>query len=125
MVVRAIKSMVGLFLVLAIQLLQVQSGLASIADSSCATADHASCCCSGADHCPCAKSAPVKESKAPLSPIPNETKAQDFIKPASETPLMDFAVSFPSELPAPVACGHLPIGFGGVSLSVAFCRFVI
>jgi hypothetical protein len=117
--------MVGLFLVLAIQLLQVQSGLASVADSSCATDSHASCCCSGADHCPCAKSAPEKESKAPLSPIPSDSKAQDFIKPASETSVMEFAVRFSSEARAPVACGHLPIGFGGVSLSVAFCRFVI
>ncbi len=117
--------MVGLFLVLAIQLLQVQSSLASIADSSCATDAHTSCCCSGADHCPCVKSAPEKESKAPLSPIPSDSKAQDFIKPASETLVMEFAVRFSSEVRAPVACGHLPIGFGGVSLSVAFCRFVI
>ncbi|OYV04840.1 MAG: hypothetical protein CFE26_14745 [Verrucomicrobiales bacterium VVV1] len=122
---RAIKSMVGLFLVLAIQLLQVQSGLASVADSSCATDTHSPCCCSGADHCPCARSAPEKESNVPLSSIPSDIKAQDFIKPASETLVLVDPVRFPSEVRAPVACGQLPIGFGGVSLSVAFCRFII
>lgn len=117
--------MVGLFLVLAIQLLQVQSGLASVADSSCATDTHSPCCCSGADHCPCAGSAPQKESNAPLSPIPSDSKVQDFIKPASETLVLVAPLRFPSEVRVPVALGHLPIGFGGVSLSVAFCRFVI
>lgn len=117
--------MVGLFLVLAIQLLQAQSGLAVMASSPCAADAPVSCCCSGADHCPCVKSAPEKESKAPLNSIPNDAKSQDFIKPVSETPVMGFAVRFSSEIRAPVACGPLLTGFGGVSLAVAYCRFVI
>ena len=117
--------MVGLFLVLAIQLLQVQSGLASTADSSCGTKAHATCCCTGADQCPCAKSSPEKESKAPLSPIPGDVKVQDLIKPASETHVMEAAVRSSPEGLAAMVRGHLPIGFDGVSLSVAFCRFVI
>jgi len=117
--------MVGLFLVLAIQLLQVHSGFASIADASCARKAHASCCCTGADQCPCAKSSPDKESNAPLSPIPVGAKVQDFIKSASETSVVESPVRISPEALAALVRGHLPIGFDGVSLSVAFCRFVI
>ncbi|MEI7927854.1 MAG: hypothetical protein WCH40_04830 [Verrucomicrobiales bacterium] len=117
--------MVGLFLVLAIQLLQVQSGFASIADASCARKAHASCCCTGADQCPCAKSSPDRESKAPLSPISVGAKVQDFIKPASETSVVESAVKSSPEALATLVHGPIPIGFDGVSLSVAFCRFVI
>jgi hypothetical protein len=124
-IVRVIKSMVGLFLVLAIQLFQVQPALASIVSTSCATEAEASCCCSGEDHCPCAKSAPDKETKAPLGPVSSETKAPEFVDPSSGIPTENFGIQFSPDVRASLACGHFPIGYLGVSLSVAFCRFVI
>ncbi len=117
--------MVGLFLVLAIQLLQVQSGLASVANSPCAVDTHASCCCSGEDHCPCAESSPGNDSKIPLGPIPGGAKLQDFIKPLDEPSVVESLVWHHPEAHALMACQYHPIGFYGVSLSVAFCRFVI
>lgn len=117
--------MIGLFLVLAIQLFQVQSSLASIASSPCVSEAKTSCCCSGEERCPCATSAPVKETKAPLSPVSSETKTQEFIEPSKGLSTQEFLVSSSPEVRAPLACGRLPIGYLGVSLSVAFCRFVI
>jgi len=123
--VRAIKSLVGLFLVLAIQLLQVQSALASGPSASCHGAERASCCCTGEDHCPCVKSAPEKDSKTPLSPVSSETKAPEFIEPSSEVPARDSRIHSLYEVREPLGCGRFPVGYLGVSLSVAFCRFVI
>lgn len=117
--------MVGLFLVLAIQLLQVQSALAVTASTVCAPAGKSSCCCSGKDHCPCAKSAPVKESKSPLSQVSGETKAPEFIEPCGGIPAQGLSATFSPEPRHALPGARLPIGYQGVSLSVAFCRFVI
>lgn len=117
--------MVGLFLVLAIQLLQVQSAVASMGSQTCATQSKASCCCSGEERCPCVKSAPEKETKTPLSPVSSETKAPEFIEPSDEIQAQEFQIISSSEVRAPLSCRCLPIGYHGVSLAVAFCRFVI
>lgn len=117
--------MVGLLLALAIQLVQMQPALASVEDSTCATDGHHACCCTGADHCPCVKSAPERESKAPQSQVSADLKAQDLAKPSSTTAVLEPAFTSGTRPLVTWATDRLPIGFEGVPLSVAFCRFVI
>ena len=124
--VMTLKSIVGLFLGLVIQLSQVQACPATDSTPSCpAVAASAHDCCKEKTSCPCA----LESKKAPL-PIPAAPAPVDLKLSAPKVRELDFLALFflpkiPEAVPAIASFPESHVGFAGVPLSVAFCSFVI
>jgi hypothetical protein len=119
-----IRRIIALFMGLVIQLSQVQSSVATETTKTCGTSGHGMSCCEGLKSCPCAKKSDPSEKPAPLLPAAVELKL--FVSKASGPSDFD-AIHFPQTARV-LACRSRPeakIGYAGVPLSVAFCRFVI
>ena len=120
----AIKSIIALFLGLVIQLSQVQLGSAAEPEKPCGGNEHSMSCCDGLQSCPCVKQSDPNQKPRPLIPVGSDLKwlASKASEPAGLDemifPQTETVVSTGSQMEARSA-------FGGVPLSVAFCRFVI
>ena len=120
----AIKSIIALFMGLVIQFSQVQSSLAATPAKSCGGEAQSTCCCKGLQSCPCAKESDPDQKPGPLIPMGSDLKW--FASKASEPAGLDELI-FPQTEDV-VSTGSQVVArsaFAGVSLSVAFCRFVI
>ena len=124
--VMILKSIVGLFLVLVIQLSQVQACPATESNPSCpAVAASAHDCCKEKTSCPC-----VSERKQAPQPIPAAPAPVDLKLSAPKVRELDFLALFflpkiSEAVPATASFPESHRGFTGVPLSVAFCSFVI
>ena len=121
-----LKSIVGLFLGLVIQLSQVQPCSAADFKQPCPTVKaHSHSCCEGKTACPCAS----KSEQAP-TPIPIAPASVDLKLNAPKLRELDFLTlfflpEFSEAVPATASVSQSHNGFTGVPLSVAFCTFVI
>jgi len=124
--VTVLKSIVGLFLGLVIQLSQIQPCAAAAPKLPCPNvAATVHDCCKGKSSCPCASQNEQAPSPAPVVPVLGDLKLN-----APKLRELDFlALIFLPEIsevvPATAAIPESHVGFSGVSLSVAFCTFVI
>jgi hypothetical protein len=119
--VSVLKSIVGLFLGLVLQLSQAQPHLATRIEQACAANMS---CCKDLDSCPCVSESRGNEKPAPLLPAGADLKS--FLTKAPEAPALETRISPAGGsrvaliFPAPFRNGY-----AGVPLSVAFCSFVI
>lgn len=124
--VTVLKSIVGLFLGLVIQLSQVQPCAAADSKLPCpSVAARVHDCCKGKASCPCMG----KSEQAPM-PVPAVPVSVDLKLNAPKARELDFLALFflPEISEAVLATASIPesrSGFTGVPLSVAFCTFVI
>jgi len=124
--VTVIKSIVGLFLGLVIQLSQIQPCAAADTKPACpSVAAGTHDCCGGKTSCPCANNSEQTPTPAPIIPA-----AADLKLSAPKARELDFlALLFLPEIseavPATASIPESHVGFSGVPLSVAFCTFVI
>ena len=121
-----LKSIVGLFLGLVIQLSQIQPCAAADTALSCpSVAAKVHDCCKGKSSCPCAS----KSERAPI-PAPAIPAAVDLKLNVPKVREADFLALFflpeiSEAVPATASIPESHVGFSGVPLSVAFCTFVI
>ena len=124
--VTVLKSIVGLFLGLVIQLSQVQPCAAMDSQLPCpSVAASVHDCCKGKSSCPCAGRSEQAPTPAPAVPVSvdlklNAPKARelDFLS-------LFFLPEISEAVPATASFPESHSGFSGVPLSVAFCTFVI
>ncbi|MEO5915391.1 MAG: hypothetical protein ABIS50_14250 [Luteolibacter sp.] len=119
-----IRSIIALFMGLVIQLSQVQTSVAAESVKTCATSAQRMDCCEGLKSCPCAKKTEQREKPAPL--IPTAVDLKLFVSKATGSGSFE-AFYFPPTDTAFFSASRLEskVGYAGVPLSVAFCRFVI
>jgi hypothetical protein len=119
-----VKAVITLTLGLVFQLAQVLP--AAAVASPCASHGTSCACCAGQDSCPCAKNSESDQKPAPLVPDSGSVLKLPAAK-ADDTRISieSLAGNYPSRTVAtsPAACPSG--GYAGVSLSVAFCSFVI
>jgi hypothetical protein len=116
----AIKSIIALIMGLVIQLSQAQL----FAQADCFTPLHEMNCCSGMKSCPCAGESDSNSKPHPIVQVEVDLKLliskSEEATPSASQPSAKTAIAL-----APLTERRAPSGFAGVTLSVAFCTFVI
>ncbi len=116
----AIKSIIALIMGLVIQLSQAQL----FAQADCFTPVHEMNCCAGMKSCPCAGESDSNSKQHPIAQVEVDlklliSKSEESSQSTAKLEVMTADVLATStELRA-------PSGFAGVTLSVAFCTFLI
>ena len=122
--VMSTRSIIALLLGLVMQLSHTPSCGASELNPDCPPVIGKMDCCKGQDTCPCAKKSEPPQKQSPAIPASNEAK---WI--ISKIPNTDFQrVSLGSKATSLLISINRDLvvsGYQGVSLSVAFCRYVI
>jgi hypothetical protein len=118
------RMLIALFMGLVLQLSQAESFCSGDVAPACGSQKHSMSCCEGLKSCPCAKSGDSDQKPKPLAPAPVDLKW--IIQKTSEGQPFDVCISPPDLTQISVASpNESHRGFLGVSLSVAFCRFII
>ena len=123
-IVMNLKPIIALLMGLVIQFAQMQSCVAASSVNPCEGKAPSLCCCEGLQSCPCAGNSNPDQQPAPLIPAAVDLKFLVSNAPGTNTlnapisPRTDVVVSIASRSEAWRS-------YPGVTLSVAFCRFVI
>lgn len=119
-----LKPIIALFMGLVIQFAQMQSCVAAGSVNPCESKAHSACCCDGLQSCPCASDSDPDQPPAPLIPA-----AVDLKLLVSKAPATDSLVApFPPQAEPVVSTTSRAEPrrlYPGVTVAVAFCRFVI
>jgi hypothetical protein len=119
-----VKAVITLILGLVFQLAQVLPAAAVV--SPCASHGTSCACCEGADSCPCAENGKSDQKPAPLVPDSGSVLKLPAAKAGdTRVSIESFAGNHCSPTLAASRVAAPPNGYAGVSLSVAFCSFVI
>ncbi len=114
------KAIIGLLMGLVIQLSQVQASPAAISAGS---GERIGCCCEGLQSCPCASGRSPDQKPAPL--IPGTVDLKLLISKSTESSSLPLISLHPACVVASASHIQIRSAYAGVSLAVAFCRFVI
>ncbi len=121
-----LKSIVGLFLGLVIQLSQVQPCQAAESKHSCPPASaHSRSCCEGKAACPCVSKGEQVPTPNPIAPPTVDLKLAAPKLREIDIFALFYLLEFSEAVPATASASESHSGFTGVPLSVAFCTFVI
>ena len=115
-----LKAIIALLMGLVIQFSQVQAWPAA---SPVVSAGDIGCCCEGIQSCPCASDRSPDQKPAPLMPAAADLKL--LISRATESSLEAPISTLSAPVVATVSRAETRSAYAGVSLAVAFCRFVI
>ncbi|MES2996392.1 MAG: hypothetical protein V4733_06235 [Verrucomicrobiota bacterium] len=117
-----VRSIVGLFLGLVLQVSLVVPAGACVAAERC---EMSSCsCCEGAESCPCIKSSDG-DFEVPVSALPPLPAKVNAIAPSQTIPLVPIAEWEIERETASEILTFTAGGYRGVALCVSFCRLVI